>query len=138
MKTYYGTKVITAQPMTRKEYNDLRGWEVPSDEDGKDQGYLVCYPNQTPNVEGYSGYVSWSPDNVFECTYKEITGGLQPHQTRVVIEHSQLKERFEGLGKFIGTENYFKLPEVEQQDLSEQLLAMSEYMVILERSMARF
>ena len=138
MKTYYGTKVITAQPITRKEYNDLRGWEVPLDEDGSDEGYLVCYPDQIPNVEGYNGYVSWSPADIFEGTYKEIPGGLQPHQTRVVIEHSQLVERAEGLESFIGSDNYFKLPEVEQKDLSEQLEAMIWYRNVLERRMSRF
>lgn len=40
-KTYIGTKLIKADPMTRKEYNDFRGWQLPADEDGNDPGYLV-------------------------------------------------------------------------------------------------
>ena len=43
MKTYESHKVVKAQPMTRLEYNELRGWAVPGDEDGSDAGYLVEY-----------------------------------------------------------------------------------------------
>lgn len=32
LKNYIGTKVIQATPMTRKAYNDLRGWSVPENE----------------------------------------------------------------------------------------------------------
>jgi hypothetical protein len=41
MQTYNGTKIIRALPMTRKEYNDYRGWQLPADENGDDEGYLV-------------------------------------------------------------------------------------------------
>lgn len=36
MKQYIGTKLVNAKPMTRQEYNDLRGWTVPSDENPND------------------------------------------------------------------------------------------------------
>jgi hypothetical protein len=42
-KTYIGTKVIHALPMTRQAYNDYRGWQLPDNEDGADDGYLVEY-----------------------------------------------------------------------------------------------
>ena len=55
------------------EYNDLRGWTVPSDEDGNDAGYLVEYiDGGKSNVFGYNGYVSWSPADVFEKAYQEL------------------------------------------------------------------
>lgn len=73
MKTYTGTKVIRAKLMTRQEYNDFRKWALPSDEDGSDEGYLVEYVDGgKANTAEYSGYVSWSPRDVFERTYKEI------------------------------------------------------------------
>ena len=73
-KYYVGAKLIKAVPMTRLDYNNLRGWEVPSDERPDDEGYLVEYTEKdnTPNVEGYKGYVSWSPKNVFEQSYREV------------------------------------------------------------------
>ena len=43
MKRYLGTKEINARPMSRQEYNVLRGWELPSNENGADPGYLVEY-----------------------------------------------------------------------------------------------
>ena len=43
MQEFYGTKRINAKPMTRAEYNIFRGWELPSNENGDDTGYLVEY-----------------------------------------------------------------------------------------------
>lgn len=69
---HVGSKEIFAVAMTRQEYNDYRGWELPADEDGTDEGYLVEYRNGgKPNVEGHPGYVSWSPKDVFNNTYGE-------------------------------------------------------------------
>lgn len=69
-ETYLGTKVVYAAPMTRQAYNDLRGWQLPSDEDGTDEGYLVQYADGgKTNLEGFNGYVSWSPKDVFEDAY---------------------------------------------------------------------
>lgn len=62
MKQYIGVKMIHARPMTRGEYNEYRGWSIPADENPKDEGYLVCYPD---------GYESWSPKAVFEEAYRQ-------------------------------------------------------------------
>lgn len=62
MKTYIGTKIIEAKPMTRGDYNIFRGWKIPEDENPEDRGYLVKYPD---------GYISWSPKEVFEEAYRE-------------------------------------------------------------------
>jgi hypothetical protein len=75
MKQYIGVKMIQAKPMNRKEYNDYRGWELPSDENGADDGYLVEYlDGGQSNHPNHKGYISWSPADVFEKAYKEITG----------------------------------------------------------------
>lgn len=69
---YLGTKIISAILMTRKEYNDYRGWELPSDENGSDAGFLVEYKDGgKPNHKNHSGYISWSPKDVFEKSYKQ-------------------------------------------------------------------
>jgi hypothetical protein len=69
--TYIGTKVIKAEPMTRLAYNELRGLTVPDDENPSDEGFLVEYlDGGKANVPGYSGYVSWSPKDVFERAYR--------------------------------------------------------------------
>lgn len=71
MQEFYGTKRINAKPMTRAEYNIFRGWELPSNENGDDTGYLVEYlDGGKPNVDGFNGYVSWSPSEQFELEYQ--------------------------------------------------------------------
>ena len=72
MQRYIGTKIINAEPMNRQKYNDFRGWELPEDEDGMDEGYLVEYlDGGKPNTEKYEGYVSWSPKEQFEKAYRQ-------------------------------------------------------------------
>ena len=71
MKLYIGTELINARPMNRADYNTLRGWNLPPDEDGADDGYLVEYHDGgNPNVEGYAGYVSWTTKVQFENVYR--------------------------------------------------------------------
>lgn len=74
-RTYTTTNPVRAEPMTRGEYNDLRGREVPADENPADEGYLVeCLDGSTPNVPGRAGYVSWRPKAQFEAAYRPTTG----------------------------------------------------------------
>ncbi len=74
-KRYIGVKVINAIPMNRQDYNDLRGWTLPANESGADEGYLVEYPDSlNKNCEGFDGYVSWSPKEQFDNAYKETDG----------------------------------------------------------------
>lgn len=71
---YIGTKIINAKPMNRQEYNDFRGWTLPADENGDDEGYLVEYLDGGKNTEQYQGYISWSPKKQFEDAYKPTSG----------------------------------------------------------------
>ena len=75
MKNYIGTKAIKAMPKTRSSYNALRGWTLPDDENGDDDGYLVEYMDGgKPNHPDFAGYVSWSPKEQFEAAYRESAG----------------------------------------------------------------
>ena len=65
MKAFIGTKRLKAKPMNRLEYNKYRGWELPKDENGADEGMLLEEP---------SGYITWSPLDVFNRTYTSIKG----------------------------------------------------------------
>lgn len=72
MQLFYGTKLVAAKAMTRSEYNNFRGWVVPADENGDDEGYLVEYQDGgKPNTAAYYGYVSWSPKEQFEKAYQD-------------------------------------------------------------------
>lgn len=73
MKKYVGTKKLKAIPMNKEEYCQYRQWEVPLNENPKEEGYLVEYlDGGKPNDERHLGYISWSPKDVFEKTYKLI------------------------------------------------------------------
>lgn len=69
---YYGTKRISALPMTRGDYNKYRGWTLPADEDDADEGYLVEYADSKSNHSNHKGYISWSPKAVFEAAYQPV------------------------------------------------------------------
>ena len=75
MKSYIGVKKINANQMTREEYNELRGWSMPADENPADDGYLVEYiDGGKANHPDYEGYISWSPADVFERSYRPYKG----------------------------------------------------------------
>lgn len=65
MKKYIRCHLVEAMPMTRGAYNKKRGWTLPKDENPKDKGYLVKYPD---------GYVSWCPKAQFEAAGRPVDG----------------------------------------------------------------
>ena len=63
MKSYIGSKIIQAEAMDECSFlREVKGQNVENRETRP--GYKVVYPD---------GYVSWSPQGVFETTYREIT-----------------------------------------------------------------
>ena len=64
-KTYIGTKVLKAKPMTRREYNDLRGWTLPEGENGADEGFVT---------DNCHGHIQWQPKDVFLDSFAPMTG----------------------------------------------------------------
>jgi hypothetical protein len=75
MKQFIGVKLIHAKPMTRLEYNVYRGWDLPTDENPDDPGFLVEYlDGGKANTPDHAGYVSWSPEDVFNRAYKPTDG----------------------------------------------------------------
>jgi len=62
MKKYLGVKLIEAEPISKEEM-----YKIGDSENGvipKTPGYKVVYPD---------GYVSWSPKEVFEKAYMEVS-----------------------------------------------------------------
>lgn len=73
MPKYRSHKEVYATPMNRADYNIYRGWELPADENGADEGYLVEYVDGgKPNHPGHAGYISWSPKEQFDNGYTEV------------------------------------------------------------------
>ena len=75
-QTYLGLKRIAATVMTLGAYNALRGWKIPENEDTTKEGYLVEYldSKDAPNHPDFEHYISWSPKDTFEDSYKPIEG----------------------------------------------------------------
>lgn len=99
MQQYTGTKTIMAVPMSRGEgYNVLRGGEMPADEDPTDPGYLVQYENDSKaNVEGFDGYISWSPQKPFEEAYR----ASGTYDKRLIIEMEELTKKISKLDEYL-------------------------------------
>lgn len=134
MKTYIGTKIIDAVPMTRYEYNCYRGWELPANENGADEGYLVEYHDGGKgNDSRHAGYISWSPKAQFDGAYLPIgdVSGMPAHQQRVVAEKAQLDDKLGKLDAFYLTKVFSGLPPEERIRLSNQGGAMRVYSQIL-------
>lgn len=133
MNVFIGTKMIQATPMTRQEYNDFRGWQLPADEEGSDPGYLVIYPDSDPNTQHFQGYVSWSPKKQFEEAYTDLGDirHLSGFQQRLLGEMAQLKEKIRGLGKYIKGPEFLKLHFLDRSKLEEQHRTMGHYKDIL-------
>lgn len=137
--TYVGTKVVRGVPMNLGTYNAVRGWTIPENEDPETPGYLVEYTDGgKPNVEGFAGYISWSPKDVFEKAY---TVGAEPRKTtfveRMKVEAEELGERLTKLKTFLLTLDYEALPDIERRELLKQSGGMEDYLWYLQRRLKR-
>jgi hypothetical protein len=141
MKSYIGTKIIRAEPMTRQAYNDLRGWTVPADENPSDAGYLVEYQDGgKPNVPGFAGYVSWSPKAQFEQAYVEIgsDADLKPHQLRMLGEKAEIDVKRIKLAAFLYSGTFAALEAAERERLEKQMRLMAGYSDVLAERIQAF
>ena len=75
MNAYIGAKIINAKPMTRGEYNELRGWKTLPNENPAQEGYLVEHTDGfETNHPDFKGYISWRQKSVFERMYRPAQG----------------------------------------------------------------
>jgi len=63
---FSGASLVYATTMTRQEYNDYRGWQLPEGENGSDVGYIIEDRAGKKNTPQYDGYVQWLPKTEFE------------------------------------------------------------------------
>lgn len=70
--TLFGSKFVVAYPMTRLEYNILRNWDMPSNENGNDEGFMIeNLTNAKPNTDFAEGYISWSTKEQVSLEFRE-------------------------------------------------------------------
>lgn len=67
LRVYKSHKIVHGTPMSRGEYNKYRGWDLPANEDGSDEGYLVIY-----NKDTVDHYESWTPKKQLDEGYTEV------------------------------------------------------------------
>lgn len=103
MQTFYGTKQILAVAMTRLAYNEYRGWELPADEDGADEGYLVEYVDGgASNHPDHEGYISWSPADVFDRAYQSTDAMRFGHAIEAMkLRHKVARAGWNGKGMWV-------------------------------------
>ena len=124
-KQYTGTKIVLGTPMKRLAYNQYRGWELPADENGDDEGYLVEYlDGGKANHPDHKGYISWSPKDVFERAYKPSATPLE----RMLIEEEELGDKIQKLNAALNSDNFIDKVGVQQYELMWiQLHTMASY-----------
>lgn len=99
MNCYIGCKMVEAEPMTRGAYNQLRGWQIPDDENPEDEGYLVKYEND---------YISWSPKTIFEKQHFMLLSNKQELlESLDYIDETDLYN-FKGKNIYENTEDFYK------------------------------
>lgn len=129
MKQYTGTKVVNAEPMTRQEYNDLRGWQVPDDENPSDDGFLIeDLDGSAPNTATHTGYVSWTPKDMFEKTYLPSEHPID----RMAIENLQLLDRLKALDSLLEKPQPKFISDKQWDLLQSQRAYMKGYFKVLD------
>ena len=99
MVAYIGTKSVLATAMTRQEYVDYRGWQLPENEDGCEPVYLVEYTDGgKPNDDRHAGYITMSPKEVFDNAYRQ-NGSLTFGDAVAALKHGQKVARSGWNGK---------------------------------------
>ena len=70
--TLFGSRFVIGYPMTRLEYNNLRNWDLPYDENGDDEGFMIeNLTNAKPNTDFSEGYISWSTKEQVFLEFRE-------------------------------------------------------------------
>lgn len=102
-RNYIGTKSLLAFPMTKGDYCKLRNWDLPSNEEPGEEGYLVEYPDSLSNHPDFRGYISWSPKAVFEASYNSYTEGCTFGQATELLKSGLKLSRkgWNGKGMFL-------------------------------------
>lgn len=137
LRTYIGTKQIKAFPMSWGDYCKLRGFEV-GDKHPNTIGYIVEYPlteDSTPNVEGFDGYVSWSPVRAFEEAYM-----VAEHETHLIrIEISRTRKEIERLEKILEVESKrFSVLDSKGQLIGIKIQILKSYLLTLKAEFFKY
>ena len=116
MKTYQSKLYkVQAEPITKLAYCQLRGWDVPVDEDPDLVGYLVHVFDRPANTKVYDHFVRWQDKADFDARHEEAKSDT--YFTRLVEEQGQNKERLDKLSAFLDQQSKLPKPTLAYEPL---------------------
>lgn len=112
-KKYIGIKIVEAEPMTRLDYDILRGWDLPADENGADSGFIKDDGN---------GHIQWDPADTFERDFTAcdaMTFGMTIEAMK--LGHKVARAGWNGKGMFIVYMSPLYLPPYSTEDTARKV-----------------
>ena len=134
MVAFAGASVVHAATMTRQEYNDYRGWQLPEDENGNDVGYILEDRAGQKNTEQMDGFVQWLPKDEF---LRKFASAETP-QDRVRLEQRELNEKLDALENFLDKGQPKFIDDQQWALLQEQQKHMDAYNDVLVKRITLF
>ena len=134
MVAFAGASVVHAATMTRQEYNDYRGWQLPEDENGNDVGYILEDRAGQKNTEQMDGFVQWLPKDEF---LRKFASAETP-QDRVRLEQRELNEKLDALENFLDKGQLKFIDDQQWALLQEQQKHMDAYNDVLVKRITLF
>lgn len=134
MVAFAGTSMVHAATMTRQEYNDYRGWQLPEGENGSDVGYIIEDRAGKKNTEELEGFVQWLPKDEF---LRKFASAETP-QDRVRLEQRELYTKLDALENFLDKGQPDFIDDEQWALLKEQQLYMDAYNDVLTKRIAKF
>ena len=134
MVAFAGTSMVHAATMTRQEYNDYRGWQLPEGENGSDVGYIIEDREGKKNTEELKGFVQWLPKDEFLRKFSSA----QTPQDRVRLEQRDLYDKLDKLENFLDKGQPDFIDDEQWDLLKEQQKHMDAYNDVLTKRIAKF
>lgn len=120
---FIGVKIVEATPMTRGEYNQYRGWELPKNEEASDEGFLVEYTESLDsNDDRHAGYISWCPAEQFRLNNRPCSGMPFGHAIEAAKKGKKIaRAGWNGKNMFVVMMPALKLPPFNTQDTNRKV-----------------
>lgn len=134
MVAFSGASLVYATTMTRQEYNDYRGWQLPEGENGSDVGYIIEDRVGKKNTEELEGFVQWLPKDEF---LRKFASAETP-QDRVRLEQRELHTKLDALENFLDKGQPSFIEDEQWALLQEQQKHMDAYNDVLVKRITLF
>ena len=128
MMQYVGTLAVRAKPMSRGDYNNLRDWTIPENENPDDLGYVVETVGEAPNHKDYEYGIRWIPHHTFMMNFMQVETSTNLGVAKALTEErAYISTKYERLinllmkdrPDFISEKHWQYM--LEQSDIQEKL-----------------